>query len=77
MEGPALTSQAAGSVYAALYICVVCVLLVHIVLFLPAQSGWTALMAASRSNQPQIIEMLLKAGADPNLQGEVRFFPIV
>jgi len=41
--------------------------------FLPVQTGWTALMAASRSNQPKIIQMLLTAGADPNLQGEVSF----
>jgi len=40
---------------------------------LPVQNGWTALMAASRSNQPKIIQMLLIEGADPDLQGEVSF----
>lgn len=36
----------------------------------PASSGWTALMLAAGNNRPDIVRMLLRAGADPALKNK-------
>ena len=36
------------------------------------QNGWTALKQASRKNHQKVVEVLLRVGANPDLQNKVR-----
>ena len=36
------------------------------------QNGWTALKAASNNGHHKVVELLLEAGANPDLQDKVR-----
>ena len=40
--------------------------------FFTIQRGWTALKEASFNGHKKVVEVLLKAGANPNLQDKVR-----